>query len=120
MRSNPIERVIIYLVASAFTFGAAFPVVWALIISLKFEKDIITRHFTVWPNPATLTNYIAIWTQSNLPDLMWNSAITTFFTVAICVVAGTMAAYSVSRTQFRGREGVLLFFLVLRMFPVVL
>ena len=120
MRRNPVERAIIYVIACAFTFAAAFPVVWALIISLKFERDIITRHISFLPNPATLTNYIAIWTQSNLPDLMWNSAVTTFFTVTICVFAGTLAAYAVSRTQFRGRQQVMLFFLILRMFPVVL
>ena len=104
MRRSPIERIVAYVVAGGFTVFAIFPVVWALNISLKFEKDIITRRFTFWPNPATLTNYVAIWTQSNLPDLMWNSAVTTFFTVAICVVAGTMAAYSVARMRFRGRE----------------
>jgi len=84
MRRSPFERVIAYLITGGFTFFAAFPVLWALNISLKFEKDIITRRFTFWPNPATLTNYVAIWTQSNLPDLMWNSAVTTFFTVGIC------------------------------------
>src|SRR5438445_518203 len=100
MRRSPFERIVAYFIAAGFTFAAAFPVLWALNISLKFEKDIITRRFTFWPNPATLTNYVAIWTQSNLPDLMWNSAVTTFFTVTICVVTGTMAAYSLSRTQF--------------------
>ncbi len=120
MRRSPIEKAIVYLIAAGFTLGAAFPVLWALNISLKFEKDIITRRFTFWPNPATLDNYVAIWTQSNLPALMWNSAVTTMFTVAICVVAGTMGAYSLSRLRFRGRENVLLFFLILRMFPVVL
>ena len=120
MRRGLIERGLVYLIAIGFTVFAAFPVVWALNISLKFERDIITRHITLLPNPATLTNYIAIWTQSNLPDLMWNSAVTTFFTVIICVVAGTLGAYSLSRQRFRGRQNVLLFFLVLRMFPVVL
>lgn len=120
MRRSPIEKLIAYAIAAGFTFAAAFPVLWALNISLKFEKDIITRKFTFWPNPATLDNYVAIWTQSNLPALMWNSTVTTFFTVVICVIAGTMGAYSLSRLRFRGRENVLLFFLILRMFPVVL
>jgi multiple sugar transport system permease protein len=120
MRRGLPERLIIYAIATTFTVFAAFPVLWALNISLKSERDVLTHHLDLIPNPATLTNYIAIWTQSNLPDLMWNSAVTTFFTVAICVVAGTMAAYSLSRMQFRGRQNVLLFFLILRMFPVVL
>ncbi len=120
MRRSRLERSAIYAIAAAFTFFAAFPVLWALNISLKFERDIITRHISLLPIPATLTNYIAIWTQSNLPDLMWNSAVATFFTVVICVFAGTLGAYSLSRLQFRGRKNVLLFFLILRMFPVVL
>jgi multiple sugar transport system permease protein len=95
-------------------------VLWALNTSLKYERDIITRHVQFWPAPPTLTNYIAIWTQSNLPGLMWNSAVTTFLTVTICVLAGTLAAYAVSRLRFRGRNQILLFLLVVRMFPVVL
>ena len=75
MRRSRLERSAIYAIAAAFTFFAAFPVLWALNISLKFERDIITRHISLLPIPATLTNYIAIWTQSNLPDLMWNSAV---------------------------------------------
>ena len=92
MRRGPIERIVIYLIAAGFTVFAAFPVLWALNISLKSERDVLTRHLDLIPHPATLSNYVAIWTQSNLPDLMWNSAVTTGFTVAICVVAGTMAA----------------------------
>lgn len=120
MRRGLLERAIVYTIAAAFTFFAAFPVLWAFNISLKSERDVLTRHLDIIPNPATSANYIAIWTQSNLPDLMWNSAVTTFFTVVICVIAGTMASYSLSRLNFRGRQNTLLFFLILRMFPVVL
>ncbi len=114
------EAVAAYAVALGFAFFAIFPVLWALITSLKPERDIITRDIVLWPNPATLHNYVAIWTQSNLPQLMWNSAITTCITVTVCVLAGTPAAYCVSRYRFRGRNQLLLFYLVLRMFPVVL
>jgi multiple sugar transport system permease protein len=108
------------VVAVAFGLFALFPVAWTLLTSLKTEHDIISRTFRLLPNPATLENYVAIWTQSNLPDLMRNSAIVTSCTVLICVGAGTLAAYAVSRVRFAGRRTVLLFFLVVRMFPVVL
>jgi multiple sugar transport system permease protein len=36
------------------------------------------------------------------------------------MVIGTLAAYSLSRYQFRGRNWILQFYLVIRMFPVVL
>lgn len=109
-----------YAVALGFAGFAIFPVLWALVTSLKFERDIISPTPKLFPYPATLQNYVAIWTQSNLPALMWNSTVTTFITVAICILAGTPAAYSVSRHHYRGRDQILLFYLVLRMFPVVL
>ncbi len=114
------EKLVASLVALGFAFFAAFPLVWALITSLKAERDIITRDIRLLPSPATLHNYVAIWTQSNLPALMWNSAVTTGLTVLICGSAGTLAAYGLSRTRFRFRHQLLLFFLVLRMFSVVL
>jgi multiple sugar transport system permease protein len=114
------ERALGMVVAIGFAVFAIFPVVWTLITSLKREGDIVTRNIVLIPNPATLANYIAIWTQSNLPPLMRNSAVVTTDTVLICVGAGTFAAYAVSRARFAGRNQMLLFFLVLRMFPVVL
>ena len=120
MRRRGRGAVLPYVVALGFAGFAMVPLLWALITSLKSERDIISSRLMLFPYPATLHNYAAIWTQSNLPGLMWNSAVTTFITVAICVLAGTPAAYSVSRYRYRGRDQVLLFYLVLRMFPVVL
>jgi multiple sugar transport system permease protein len=114
------EKAVGTIVAVGFAVFALFPVFWTLLTSLKTEHDIISRNFRILPDPATLENYVAIWTQSNLPDLMRNSAVVTILTVLICVGAGTLAAYAVSRTRFAGRQKILLFFLVVRMFPVVL
>ncbi len=114
------EKILAAGVAYAFAFFAAFPIVWAFITSFRADNDIELHHTQILPNPATLHNYVAIWTQSNLPELMWNSAIVTAYTVLICVGAGTLAAYSGARYRFRGRGPLLLFLLILRMFPVVL
>lgn len=120
MRRPRHETAIAYAVALLFAAFALFPLLWALATSLKQERDIISSSIQLLPNPATLHNYVAIWTQSNLPQLMWNSAVTTGLTVLICVGAGTLAAYGLSRERFRGRRQILLLFLLIRMFPVVL
>jgi multiple sugar transport system permease protein len=120
MRRSRTERAIGMIVAVGFALFAIFPVFWALITSLKNEHDIISRKISLIPDPVTFANYVAIWTQSNLPTLMRNSAVVTAFTVVICVGAGTLASYAVSRVRFAGRNQALLFFLLLRMFPVVL
>ncbi len=112
--------VLAYVVALGFAAFSLFPVVWALLTSLKREGDIVTATLHILPPRPTFANYVAIWTQSNLPALMQNSAITTAITVLICVATGTLAAYAVSRTRFPRREPLLLFYLLLKMFPAVL
>ena len=120
MRRSRTEIVVGSIVMACFAVFAAFPVFWTLVTSLKTEQDIILRRISFVPSPATLQNYVAIWTQSGLPGLMRNSLVVTSYTVLMCVGAGTFASYAVSRARFRGRDQVLLFFLVVRMFPVVL
>jgi len=120
MRHTRAEKLVGAAVAIGFAIFAVFPVLWTLATSLKTEQDIIMRRLSLLPDPATLRNYVAIWTQSGLPTLMRNSAVVTCFTVLICVCAGTPASYAVSRASFHGRNQVLLFFLIVRMFPVVL
>jgi multiple sugar transport system permease protein len=49
-----------------------------------------------------------------------NSAIVTAMTVLMSLTIGTVAAYSISRYRFRGRNGLMVFYLVIRMFPFTL
>jgi multiple sugar transport system permease protein len=99
---------------------AIFPIVWAFLISLKPEEDIVTATMQYIPRRVTFENYVAIWTRSNFPTLIANSAVVTAITVAICTVVGTIASYSVTRYSFAGRRELMLFYLVVRMFPAVM
>ena len=108
------------IVSLGFALFAIFPVLWALITSLKNEHDIITRKISLIPHPVTFANYVAIWTQSNLPTLMRNSAVVT--NVHGPDLRGRRDARLLRGValRFAGRNQTLLFFLLLRMFPVVL
>ncbi len=96
------------------------PMVWMFLTSLKPEADIVTSKMQYIPRHVTFENYVAIWTQSNFPVLITNSLIVTSITVAICVVAGTLAAYAFARITFRGRNNIMLGYLLVRMFPAVM
>lgn len=96
------------------------PMVWMFLTSLKPEADIVTSEMRYIPRHVTFENYVAIWTQSNFPVLITNSLIVTTITVAICVVAGTLAAYAFARLTFRGRNNIMLGYLLVRMFPAVM
>jgi multiple sugar transport system permease protein len=109
-----------YIVIILAVIFAIAPIIWTLLTSFKREEDIITRNLQYIPQTVTFDNYVNIWNRSGFPTLIVNSAITTAITLVICLIIGSLAGYAFSRFQFRGRTPLLLFYLVIRMFPVVL
>ncbi|RIX97416.1 carbohydrate ABC transporter permease [Aureimonas flava] len=109
-----------YFVLVALSIFCVGPIVWTFLTSLKPEADIVTTTMQYWPSRLTFENYVAIWTQSNFPALIGNSVVVTAITLLICIVAGTPAAYAFARFTFRGRNELMLGYLVVRMFPAVM
>jgi multiple sugar transport system permease protein len=107
----------VMIVLAVFCVG---PILWTLVTSFKVEADIITAHIVYLPTRFTFDNYVKLWSQSNYPTLITNSAIVTVMTVVICLLTGTIAAYAFSRFEFKGRTQLMLGYLVVRMFPAVL
>ncbi len=109
-----------YAVLITLTIFCMFPLVWTFLTSLKHEADIVTQTIQYIPTRITFDNYVAIWTQSGFPTLVMNSFVVTATTVLLCLITGTLAAYSFSRFHYRGRSALMLGYLVIRMFPAVL
>lgn len=112
--------ILTYFVLSCLALFCVGPIVWMFLTSLKLEADIVTQTIQYLPTRITFSNYVAIWTQSGFPVLIGNSFVVTLVTVAICLVTGTLAAYAFSRYSFRGRDRLMLGYLVVRMFPAVM
>jgi multiple sugar transport system permease protein len=109
-----------YAVLLTLTIFCIFPLVWTLLTSLKYEADIVTQTMQYIPKRITFENYVTIWTQSGFPTLVFNSFVVTATTVVLCLITGTLAAYSFSRFHYPGRGALMLGYLVIRMFPAVL
>lgn len=119
-RSRKIGNIVTYALTACYLFFGLAPIVWLLITSFKTEDEIVSTTMTYYPHNPTVNNYIDIWNQSGLLNLMTNSLITTVYTVVMCVVVGTLASYSFSQYKFPGKQGLMVFYLVVRMFPAVL
>ncbi|MEO3799501.1 carbohydrate ABC transporter permease [Nonomuraea sp. B1E8] len=77
------------------------PVVYMVSISFKLPKDI----FTVpprWLSEPTLDNYVSYFEQARILPRMINTVIVAAGASAISMVAGSMAAYALSRMRMRG------------------
>ena len=119
-RANAVLDLLTWMLVAGVAAFSLFPLLWTLLTSLKLEQDIVTRTLQYLPRRITFGNYVTLWQQSDFPTLVANSVVVTTITGAISLTIGTLAAYSFSRYRFRGRGKLLIFYLVIRMFPVVL
>jgi multiple sugar transport system permease protein len=119
-RTRRFFDVLALIVVLAVVTYAIGPIVWTVLTSLKTEGEIVSRDFHFLPTSLTFENYVTLWERSGYPHLLLNSAIVTGMTVLMSLTIGTVAAYSISRYRFPGRSSLMIFYLVIRMFPFTL
>lgn len=99
---------------------AILPLFWTFYVSLR-EEISITRYPTMLTTKnLSFLAYTHIWRDTNFPILIRNSLIVSSMTVLLSLLLGTTAGYALSRAKFKGRQGVLLSYLVIRLIPGVL
>jgi multiple sugar transport system permease protein len=81
------------------------PVYWILVTSLKPDLAIY-REPSLFPSQPTLEHYRRTLTATPFLTFMLNSAKVAVVTTILAMVFGTLAAYAISRLQFRGRTYV--------------
>ncbi len=67
----------------------------------------------------TLKHYQDLFADNNFSRYLFNSVAASLGSAVISVVLGAMAAYSLSRTEFRGKKDLLFWIISTRMAPVV-
>lgn len=97
-----------------------FPVFWTLITSLKTEQEIFQNPPTFYPHVINTKSYAAqVETGDfNMFRSFLNSFIISLGAMTIAVFLAVPASYAIARYRFRGRNGMLLCFLVTQMLPV--
>ena len=107
-----------YAVAAITVVLSFFPTVWLFLTSIKEEADIYAWPVVYLPSPATLENYHNIFSET--PELLrfiLNSAIVATATTFVILAFGGLAAYSLGRLTYRGRNLTLILILAMSMFP---
>lgn len=97
-----------------------FPVFWTLITSLKTEQEIFRNPPTFYPHVINTKSYAAqVETGDfNMFRSFLNSFIISMGAMVIAVLLAVPASYAIARYRFKGRNGMLLCFLVTQMLPV--
>jgi raffinose/stachyose/melibiose transport system permease protein len=111
--ANPVR----YVLLCCFAVVILYPFVLMISGSLKTQTAFLAN--PVSP-PATIdfTNYQFAWNEAHIPKFALNSVIVSAGTVFLTLVAGSMAAFALSRIRFRGQTWIYLAFVLLLTIPV--
>ncbi len=95
------------------------PFLWILIASFRPNMELV-RNQTLIPQNITLENYVSLFAKSSYWKWVINSSIVSIYTVILSLPLIVAGAYSVYRTQFRGRNVLSFFLLSVYIFPTAL
>ncbi|BER91280.1 MAG: trehalose/maltose transport system permease protein [Candidatus Atribacteria bacterium] len=96
-----------------------FPVVWIFLTSLKTQSEIYAFPISYWPRKITLENYHLVLRGSGFSRYLINSLIVSLGTTLLVVLLAFLGAYFFARTKLKGRKPLLLFVLMISMFPPI-
>lgn len=118
MRRRPLAARLGYVAASAvFLAFALFPFAYAL--STSFKRGTALFSTDLWPSAPTLENYVSLFRSEPFLRNILNSALVAGGVVALSLVLGLAAAWSLARVPLRGRGLLLGLILAVSMFPQV-
>jgi multiple sugar transport system permease protein len=93
------------------------PFYWMLNTSLKTNRAIITPPITYLPSPATVANFRTAWMQVGFDRFFLNSIIISAGVMVCAVILSIMAAYAMTRFDFRGKALVVVVLLCTQFLP---
>lgn len=117
-----IKSVIRHLVLLFLSVIWLIPILWLFVTSFSGYKGINTSHF--FPETWTLDNYAQLFLRPDsivqYPRWFWNTFVIAAFSCIISTILVLMVSYTMSKTRFPGRKGLMSFSIILNMFPGVL
>lgn len=95
------------------------PLLWMVVSAFKTDQEILV---SPWELPSSLQwdNFARAWTEARIGRYFWNTIIVVAGGVLGTLLVSSMAAYALSRFEFRGNKVIYYLFVAGLMFPVFL
>jgi len=112
------KSVVVYIVLILLTFLCLFPFYILIINSTRYHPE-IQQGFSFVPGKAFMYNFKNLMHDANLPVLkaLRNSFIISASTAILTTYFSTMTAYAIHAYNFRGRNAIFTFILMIMMVP---
>ena len=99
---------------------ATLPLIWTAYTSVRPEIEIVKHPAGFMFRNLGFDAYREVWKYSDFPHLLGNSVVVSLMTMVMSLTLGTFAGYALSRATFGGKQGILLFYMLVRVIPGVL
>lgn len=107
-----LNRLLLWLAVATILIAVLAPFLWLVISSISHKIDITSVPLRFFPKNLTFENYLKIFfggrgvtdAASQFGQCAINSFIVAFFVTLISMVAGSLAAYGLTRLDFRGKN----------------
>ncbi|MCC2591872.1 carbohydrate ABC transporter permease [Tessaracoccus sp. OS52] len=96
--------------------GTIYPMLYAFNISFKSRREYVLDRLGL-AQGINISNFVDAWNQAGMAQYFTNTIIVTVASVALLLVFGSMAGYSLSHLAFRGNRAVFLTILACMMIP---
>lgn len=116
----PIGKIVAYGYLCFFTLFAILPVLQVISISLRPGNQLLSKSLRIFPEYATLENYIRLFTKEPFLQWLWNSVVISTAVTLIGTLLSATAGYAFSRYKFKGKKIALFSILTTQMFPVTM
>lgn len=111
------RRLPIYIVVAVLLIVVIYPLVWLLLGSFKSQTEFLSNPFWALPEHWNLANYFSAFQTADLAQYIFNSIVTVFPSLFIALVVSVAAGFALEVMVWKGRNGVLLYFLIGIMVP---
>ncbi|WP_326559066.1 carbohydrate ABC transporter permease [Micromonospora sp. NBC_01796] len=95
------------------------PLLWAVVSSLKTDREILTSPWTL-PAQPQFDNWSRAWTEASIGSYFVNSAIVVGTALVLTMLLGSLVAYALARYTFPGNRLLYYLFVAGILFPVFL
>jgi multiple sugar transport system permease protein len=119
MREPLAVKGLTYACLALFVFMVAVPLFWMVTTAIKTNKELY-EDFSYFPRRPTLENFVRVIQREGLLINIRNSLAVGLTTTAITVIVSALAAFSIVRYRYRGREMIGRFILFKYVLPTAM
>lgn len=106
-----------HILAALISVIALVPFLWMISTSLKSSGALLSVPIQWIPEEPTLQAYVRLFSLTGILRSIVNSFIVTAGAVVFTLASSSLAAFALSKIEFRGREGVFMLFIASMMLP---